>query len=396
MAITTAADHSGDVPSYAGTRVIHDADAHLSEPNGFYEAYADPADRARLAELEVGSKGRDMTPVHEKYLGRHNSAERVAAEATEVLLHKNIEALGAFDSSDRVRALDHLGFQSQLMFTTSFLRVLTDTDRDGDRSLALAATRAHNRAMVDFCSADDRLLPVCWVPFGSIDDALVIGREAIAAGAAALMIPSICPRTHSPSHIGFEPLWAMAAEAGVPIVFHVGGGRAMVESYKADGRPPVKDFLGGDGNFTSISFMAIPEAPMQTLAALILQGVMERYPTLRFGVIEQGAYWVPGWMRSMDSAAGAFRKNEERLTKLSLKPSEYVERQVRVTPYPHEDAGWIIDQVGPTIAMFSSDYPHVEGGRNPLKRFDETLVGQSAEAVDGFYANNFADLMRLG
>ncbi len=170
----------------------------------------------------------------------------------------------------------------------------------------------------------------------------------------------------------------------------------MVESYKADGRPPVKDFLGGDGNFTSISFMAIPEAPMQTLAALILQGVMERYPTLRFGVIEQGAYWVPGWMRSMDSAAGAFRKNEERLTKLSLKPSEYVERQVRVTPYPHEDAGWIIDQVGPTIAMFSSDYPHVEGGRNPLKRFDETLVGQSAEAVDGFYANNFADLMRLG
>ena len=38
----------------------------------------------------------------------------------------------------------------------------------------------------------------------------------------------------------------------------------------------------------------------------------------------------------MDSAAEAFRKNEARLKNLSLKPSEYVHRQIRVTPYPHE------------------------------------------------------------
>ena len=67
---------------------------------------------------------------------------------------------------------------------------------------------------------------------------------------------------------------------------------------------------------------------------------------------------------------GAFYKNEERLQKLSLKPSEFVQRQVRVTPYPHEDTGWIIANSGEEICLFSSDYPHVEGGRNPLKRFE--------------------------
>jgi predicted TIM-barrel fold metal-dependent hydrolase len=66
---------------------------------------------------------------------------------------------------------------------------------------------------------------------------------------------------------------------------------------------------------------------------------------------------------------------------------------VRVTPYPHEDAGWIIANAGEEICMFSSDYPHIEGGRNPLKRFDASLDGVGAEAVTRFYSSNFLDLM---
>jgi predicted TIM-barrel fold metal-dependent hydrolase len=230
----------------------------------------------------------------------------------------------------------------------------------------------------------------------SIEGAIAFGRDSIAAGAAALMIPSICPRRHSQSHIGFDPLWAMAQEAGIPIVFHVGGGRPMNPTYKENGLPPVKDFHGGDGNFTSVSFMAIPEAPMQALATMIFDGVLDRFPRLKVGVVEQGALWVPGWMRTMDAAAGAFVRNEERLQKLSMRPSEFVERQVRVTPYPHEDAGWIIRNVGPDICMFSSDYPHIEGGRNPLKRFDASVAGIDEPALDRFFAKNFCDLMGIG
>jgi hypothetical protein len=43
--------------------------------------------------------------------------------------------------------------------------------------------------------------------------------------------------------------------------------------------------------------------------------------------------------------------------------------------------------------MFSSDYPHVEGGRNPLKRFDTSLANCDEATRDAFYAGNFADLM---
>jgi predicted TIM-barrel fold metal-dependent hydrolase len=158
----------------------------------------------------------------------------------------------------------------------------------------------------------------------------------------------------------------------------------------------VPDFHGGDENFRSIDYMAIPTAPMQTLATLIFDGVLDRFPELRFGVIEQGASWVPSWMRSMDSAFEAFRKGEERLQKLSLRPSEFVRRQIRATPYPAEDVGWIVREAGLELCLFSSDYPHVEGGRNPIKRFEESMGSLSEGQKQRFYVDNFADLMGNG
>ena len=60
---------------------------------------------------------------------------------------------------------------------------------------------------------------------------------------------------------------------------------------------------------------------MQTLATLIFDGVLDRFPNLRIGVIEQGCSWVPSWMKQMESAMDAFGRHEERLQKLSLRPT---------------------------------------------------------------------------
>jgi predicted TIM-barrel fold metal-dependent hydrolase len=191
-------------------------------------------------------------------------------------------------------------------------------------------------------------------------------------------------------------VWARAQEAGIPILFHVGGEEKLASAYFENGLPRVKDFHGGEENFTSVSFMPIPHSVMQTLAAMIIDGVTDRFPRLKFGAIELGASWAPGWMRFMDSAHAAFFKNEARLHALSATPSEIVRRQVRITPYPHEDAGWIIREGGEEVFLFSSDYPHVEGGRNPLKRFDDSLRGLTPAATGRFYRDNFVDLMGEG
>jgi predicted TIM-barrel fold metal-dependent hydrolase len=377
---------------YVEGRVVHDADSHLFEPPGYAEHYADPSMREVLGDALKAVASRS---VFESAIKKQKDPEFRAKDQDEVLLRKNHAAIGAIVREDRPAALDLLGFSSQLVFTTTYLGSLRVFDRGDNPDLAYALADGHNRGIVDFCSVDARLLPVCYVPFADIDRAATCAQEAVNMGAAALMIASDPPRQHSPTHIGFDRVWSIAQDAGVPIVLHVGGERPMDPVYKKNGLPPVPDFHGGDANFTSVSYMAIPYSPMQTLSTMIFDGVLERFPSLRIGVIELGASWVPGWMHSMDSASGAFLKNETRLQALSLKPSEYVQRQVRVTPYPHEPAGWIMREAGTQVPLFSSDYPHTEGGRNPIKRFDGALeaVDASDDERDRFYRGNFEDLM---
>ena len=379
---------------YIADRVVHDADAHVFELPGFLGPWTDPALRERLRKYSSPRDERVQQFIATARKSYDDPAYRARDEA-DITLRKGFSALGAFVKEERPLALDHLGVASQLVFTTGGLGPLAASERSGNLEDAYGIARAHNRAMIDFCSVDRRLLPVLYVPFVDIERAIEAANQAIAMGAAALMIPSACPQHHSPSHVGFDPLWARAQDAGIPVVFHVGGGEPMDPTYKANGLPPVKDFVGGDGNFTSVSYMYIAESPMQSLATLIIDGVFDRFPALKFGVIEMGAAWVPGWMRSMDSAAEAFRKSEVRLQKLSLKPSEYVQRQIRVTPYPHEPTGWIIKHVGASVCLFSSDYPHTEGGRNPRKRFEASLDAEAcnADEREAFYRRNFEDLM---
>jgi predicted TIM-barrel fold metal-dependent hydrolase len=308
------------------------------------------------------------------------------------MLRKNHLALGAFRREDRPRSIDLLGVTSQLVFTTAALGNF-GLDQGDNTPLALAAARAQNRMNADFCSVDRRLLATAYVPLVDLEAAPEIAREAIELGCRGLIIPSSCPGTHSPSHIGLDPLWAVAQEAGVPILFHVGGEEKMRPSYFENGLPRVKDFHGGDENFTALSFMTIPLSLWQTMAALVFDGVLDRFENLMFGAIELGASWLPSWMRFLDSGFDAFRKGEERLQKLSDRPSEIVKRQFRVTPYPHEPTGWIAANSSEDMLLFSSDYPHVEGGRNPLKRFEDNLGDASELARRKFYRDNFIDLM---
>ena len=271
---------------------------------------------------------RDLLASFDQLAERHRSVEYRAVEADEIMLRKNFAATGAFLPEDRPRALDLLGFQSQLVFNTFHNGRLHDLEHAGDVDLAYAA------------------------------------------------------------------VWARAEEADLPVVFHVGGTGALVDpSYFVNGLPIPHDFHGGDENFRSVDYMGIPGPPAQTLATLIFDGIFEAFPSLRVGVIEQGAIWVPSWTRQMESAFEAFSRHEERLQNLSMRPSEYVQRQIRFTPYPTEDVGWIVEQGGEDLVMFSSDYPHVEGGRKPLERFEASL-GDASEAVRSkFYSENFAFLM---
>jgi len=380
--------------SYIEDRVVHDADAHVMETADWLDAFLEQDVAQPVREMIARGFGEMRSEHVAKAIAAQDDPELRGRDAQEFMARKNYLAIGATRKADRGHLLDLLGVASQLVFPTYYNVMLETLELGDDMDLLYGTAAAVNRSQVDFCAVDRRLLPVGYVPLADLERAPAAGKQAIEMGCSALLVPWHCPRNHATSHVALDALWAQAQEAGIPILFHVGlADRVLPAAHKNNGMPAVPDFHGGDENFRSISYMGIPAGPQLALSMLILDGVLDRFPKLKIGVIELGAVWVPGFMRQLDSAMEAFSRLEERLQGLSLKPSEYVTRQVRVTPYPTEPTGWIIEQAGPEVCMFSSDYPHVEGGRNPYGRFERSTEGTSAVAMDGFYRYNFEDLM---
>lgn len=381
--------------SYIEGRVVLDADAHVMETEDWLDAFTE---RALLGRVRA-TLGRSFSALRNTEIAKakvaHADRDYRSRCATDVMLRKNYWATGSFLREDRALALDAIGVRRQLVFPTLCSVALEALEGHSDEELLYGFAAATNRAQVNFCAADKRLLPVGYVPLANRQRAIQATELALELGCQALLIPWACPTTHATSHIDFDAVWARASEARVPVVFHVGvADKVLPAQHKVNGLPPEPDFHGGDENFRSVSYMAIPAGPMQALTLLILDGVLERFPALMFGVIELGAVWLPGYMRQLESAFDAFARHEKRLQTLSLRPSEYIRRQVRVTPYPTEPTDWIIENAGDEVCLFSTDYPHVEGGRNPLGRFDAAISHLSDYAKRRFFQENFESLMR--
>ena len=380
--------------AYIEDRIVHDADAHVMETRDWVTPFVTTEIAGALGRLLERDFGESRVREIERAAALQIDPAHRANDVAELMARKNYQAIGAFDPSDRTIALDLMGVASQLVFPTYMNVLLEELEHGDDMPLLYGTAAATNRAQAAFCSSDPRLLPVGYVPLADLEWAGAAAAQAIEAGCKALLVPWACPRHHATSHVGLDGVWARASEAGVPILFHVGvADRVLPSAHALNGLPPEPDFHGGDENFRSISYMAIPHGPMQALSLLIFDGVLERFPQLMLGIIELGAAWVPGYIRQLDSAFEAFARHEARLARLTLKPSEYVTRQVRVTPYSTEPTGWIIEQAGPEICMFSSDYPHLEGGRNPYGRFGRATEGLPEAAKERFYRTNFEGLM---
>ena len=379
--------------TYAGDRVVHDADSHLMESPSWLGDHADPAVRKLLPEinLELGGEGA-AEQVAEAIAGKGTQSAPV--EGSDLIAGpKGWSALGAMSSSNRSSALDLLGFSSQLVFSTfSSMQYLFSENLD----LVYGGADAHNRGITEFCADDARLLPVGSLPLNDLDLAARTLDDALERGCAAIWVPYRPAAGHSPAHVAVDPIWARIAEADVPVVLHIGGGRTMInKAFHDNGRPLPPDGHGGGENLRVKDFVSAHHGAATFLSCLLLDGVFERHPELRCGVIELGAEWVPGFLRTLDNGVKSFGRNEPMLAELSMEPSEYARRQIRFTPFQFEDAGWLIEQSGPELFMFSSDYPHPEGGRDPISKFEHSLERHSIGDVAArrFYSDNFEDLM---
>ncbi|HXQ15483.1 MAG TPA: amidohydrolase family protein [Caulobacteraceae bacterium] len=376
---------------YAAGRVINDADSHIMESLDWLSSHADPGVRKRLGSMRLEAGGSGAEKAITKALARQQDPVATAEIASNVVTGpKGWAAYGAIDPAERTKALDDLGFSRQLVFTTfAGSQFLPSPDPE----VKYGGARALNRAMADFCAADKRLIGVGVAPLDDPERALVEIDAAIKAGVGAIWIPAAPAGERSPGHPDLDPIWRRLSEAGVPFVLHVGAASpSLPPAYHKNGHPRPKDWLGGGENLRAKDYFSLCFAPQNFLCALALDGVFDRFPALRGGVIELGAGWVPDFLRRLDQAWKGWRKTDPVVGGLSMPPSEFIRRAVRFTPFATENAGTIIREGGAELFLFSSDYPHPEGTKNPIERFETSFEGLDEEAKDRFYRRNFEDL----
>jgi len=230
---------------------------------GTINPYIDPKFRERFVEL-AGAKA-ILPEWSAKIQSMQDDPEFRAGDEANLLLRKNYQALGAFRAEDRPKALDHFGFASQLVFTTACLSNF-GLEQMGEVELALETARAHNRMM----TSSARWTAGCWPPAmcrwstarGRLRSPARPWRSRQDAGDRLAPSAGLLAQPHRT-----RSALALAQEAGVPILFHVGGEEKMAKDYLENGLPFVKDFHGGDENFTSLTFMTIPLSLWQTLSA---------------------------------------------------------------------------------------------------------------------------------
>jgi predicted TIM-barrel fold metal-dependent hydrolase len=379
--------------TYAAGRRLFDADSHIMELPDFLINHADPAMRDRLPPIDYTRSSMDEGEGWK--LAKAGGHDRAYAAELESLGGvglirgpKEEKALGAFDSADRRRALDLLGFQKQLVFSTLSGTVVFD--RRLNPEIQYGAARAHNRGMANFCGEDARMMAVASIPLQDPAFAIRELETVMSEKVEAVWVPHGDAGGRSPGHSDFDPFWARLAEAGIPFVIHVGGYPLQLpKAWMNNGQPVPQDWMGGGENVRGKDFTIMHHAPERFLSSLLLDGVFERFPALRGASVELGAGWAPAFIERLDDLVAIFGRTEPALRAFKRKPSEQLTQQFGFTPFPTENVARLVERSNSDLYLFSSDYPHAEGGRNPIGNFEAGLVGQSESTCEAFWSGNF-------
>ena len=293
---------------------------------------------------------------------------------------KGIAALGAdtiseSDCSDRLEMLERTGFRVQFIFPNT-----AGTEMRSDSDAARAACRRYNDHMLWWARpSHGRLRPAMQINMHRLDWALEELERVLKAGAKMVVLPCNAPPAGvSPAHSLWDPFWAMLEEAGVPATIHIGS-NGIPRGADNDPAIPPRGFakaesmqgffaerVGGEEAIGPYFVMTSHLSAQLFLSSLVMGKVFERFPKLMVGAYEYGAFWLGPMAEMLDHHADMMAKVGY---PYQMQPSEYIRRNVRVGPFFGENLPLMVERYGlEEVYTFMSDFPHLEGGRDPFGR----------------------------
>lgn len=243
-----------------------------------------------------------------------------------------------------MRELDLIGIDYASIFPTPMLSLGIHPDVEMEVALA----RAYNSWVVEeWLARDDRLRAMLYLPFNDPEASLAeIERMGEKPGVVGFMVTSV--RNVPLYHNRYMPIYATLEERRLPIGFHTA-------AQWRDG--PLEQL----NRFLSMHALAFPLHNMVQMTNIVINGLPERFPRLKWVFFEAGVYWIPFVAARLDNS---YMMRASEAPVLQRKPSEYI-RDFYFSTQPiewpekldHLEA--VFDMIGgETQLLYASDWPH--------------------------------------
>ena len=277
------------------------------------------------------------------------------------------EPSGGVDLAERKRSMAREGVDAHVVFPNEGLLLGVG---DAPSEFRRAHARAYNDWVFDvFSSEPKRFKPVGVIPVDDVESAVREAQYCLKKGFASVGVPAVVP--WRPYFLPYwEPLWALVEEAGLLLNFHIFTGnlafgadfawvhhmsQSDFDTAKLARAENEKAFNDLGGLSSAVLGLA---SGMSPISHLIGGGVLERHPGLRFIITEAESGWLAWFLYQMDFMHQRFTGPASPLT---MKPSEYFQRQGAVTFTDDPVAINNLSVTGSETLLWSNDYPHTEG-----------------------------------
>lgn len=180
-------------------------------------------------------------------------------------------------------------------------------------------------------------------------------------GLRTIALPPGPFQNRSPADPYFDDLWAPLNEAGVVVQYHIGEAKYMHTMQAMWGDVQASQSRVGQTAWMWLNCYGEP-VMWHVLSSYIYLNFFERFPNIKMISSENGAEFVPYFLRRMDKMRGMARQGYWPCGQLKERPSKIFMRNVRVVAFPEDDLRLMIDQTGSADwVMMGSDFPHAEG-----------------------------------
>lgn len=310
----------------------------------------------------------------------------------------------AYDMEARLDVMDFIGVERQVIFPGNLvivsLMLLGQLDNPaffssitGDRrGFAMKMIRLHNDWVIRQQQWSTRLRPVATILGDTVDELYAEAKRVINAGVRVLWLPvSMLPGGKSPAHPDLARFWSLCEDTQTVCTLHVGNEAAFFKTLEWKNAPffdALEWRIAGEVNLDPWTLGTWMLPGWNYMTALIGGGVFDRHPNLRFGLQELGGHWIGAMGLGLD-LWGEHTQTKPWSTKLKMKPSDYIRRNVKVSPFPWEPIDKYIEQYDfGDVFCYCSDLPHVEGGKSPMVDSYNRLERLGEEQVRKFFIDN--------